>query len=195
MDEGDGFRSVGPFKGRPTCITSGHRPMDPLLKDKIDFLIDDLIGNGFAEDMKIFLAIRSIDGFYCSPVGSGLIDIRDNEMADVINFDPTREIFIIRGNRKPDISAEIAWFAFETFPDINVLCIVPLKGCWPLEIPERSDERIEWEMDLMREWKDSKLMESHGFFMAGTKDLDEIFRLLLERFNNPSDHSEPPRSL
>lgn len=196
MDEGknelsgDGFAPVGPFKGRPTFIRSAMRPVDPRISIRIDDLVRSLKRGGLSGGIRISLGIRSLDGFYTNRAESNLLDIRGEGMIDIINFDPVREVFMVSGEGRADISAELLWFGLEAFPDDFILCITQVDGGWPMNIPEKSDDRIEWSLDILRKWKKKRISTIGGyrFYRGGT--LDDLQNYLLSEFKPDDQKSQ-----
>ncbi|MGA1820908.1 MAG: hypothetical protein ACMUIG_00115 [Thermoplasmatota archaeon] len=196
MDEGkdeirgDGFAPVGPFKGRPTFIRSALRPVDPRISIRIDEMIRNLRSGGVKDDPGISIGIRSLDGYYTNGSNITLLQIKGEELLDIINFDPTREVFMISGEGQADISAELLWFGFEAFPDDSTMCIAGESGTWPMVIPEKSDDRIDLALDILRKWKQNKCAVINGYRFFRGSAIQDLEHYLLSEFAESDQKSQ-----
>ena len=169
-----GLEPVGPFRKGPTFITSGHRPIHPIRKERIDRAVSRMLSEGVEEDIDLNICVRSIDGFYSFPDGEKFSNIPKVELADVIDFDPTREVFIIRGETKPDISSEIIWFAFKALEGYNYLCVMSIGGEWPMDIPRKPDERIDLGLNIAKRWNENRSFALNGYRYIKSNDIEDI---------------------
>lgn len=181
-----GIETVGPFKDHPSFITSGHRPNHPITKDSLDESIKSLLSRGMEDTNEINICLRSIDGFYSFPQDTKLSEIPGRELADVIDFDPVREVFIIRGEVKPDISSELMWFGFRVLEEYDYLCIMNIDGEWPMRIPELTDDRIELGLNVAKKWKEGESFRSDGYRFIRGKNLEGLLERIIETLDQKS---------
>jgi len=173
-----GLKSRTPLGGKIGHVKVGVRPVDPVLVERISGRLGELKEKGVDLPDPASLAIRSVDGFYFFPSLSDLSRGDQEKVISVINYDPVRRTFLLSRDGEPNEIMELFWFGFETFPTDMVLLYLPFEYGNGLNPPEDTGSRINLNIGIMKEWKDSRLLEhSTGIYWRG-EGLDPLLEYL-----------------
>ncbi len=163
-------------------VLGAFRPMDPLLKDRLHALAEDLRSLGM-EDMGGFaLALRSISGFYCTRKNSSPLDIAGEDLIDVIDYDPTRRWLIASEMGDIDPMVEIFWFGTRAFPEDMIYCIASEENEMMLLSDRKGQSRIDNILSLIEKWKDNRVLRFDEAVLWRGGDLRSLTDFLIEHY-------------
>ncbi|MFW3147332.1 MAG: hypothetical protein ACMUIE_11055 [Thermoplasmatota archaeon] len=179
----NGLKISSPLGGEIGTITVAHRPVDPVLLDRLRTALDDLKASGAVLPGGLSLAVRSIDGFYYLRDLDSLAGSREPDILSVVNYDPSRRTFLLGGRRgRPDDKVELIWFAFKVFESEGLILIHRQEGA-----PEKEDERdvekrIEHFLSMVRIWKKENPIVHGGAKYWRLKNLGELKKVASEEW-------------
>ncbi|MBN1389511.1 MAG: hypothetical protein JXA22_02600 [Candidatus Thermoplasmatota archaeon] len=197
-DHSLGLSDETPLGARIGRVKVAVRPPDPVLMEKISEKFKEMSSNGVKIPRGSSLAVRSIDGFYyLRDAGYSMKDPL-SDVVSVVNYDPVRRTFILSGNGEVDDGGELFWFAFEAFPEDNVLFHVP-EDPQGLVAPDDQKERISFNIGILERWRDTRSMKDSSGSFWRCKDLGSLFSMLSSEYEagirrGPSDPPGPPPS-
>ncbi|MFO8051620.1 MAG: hypothetical protein R6V01_07985 [Thermoplasmatota archaeon] len=174
----NGLETDQPLGKEIGSITVAVRPPDPLLIDKLREGLTDM------EDPKkrlgacTSLGIRSMDGFYFFPDAREVLE-EDKDPISVVQYDPVRRVFLLsdRTGSGNEIM-ELFWYAFKVFPDDHVLLLCSWDKKRNLDVPERTDERVDMILSIMKDWKQDPRLAKEGMVFWRGKDLISLFSFI-----------------
>ncbi|MGA1793470.1 MAG: hypothetical protein ACMUHM_05930 [Thermoplasmatota archaeon] len=179
----DGLSDHTPLGSRIGRVKVAVRPPDPVLLEKLQTGIMELSERGVKVPEGSSMAVRSIDGFYYIPDLTGSLGTPDPEIVSIINYDPVRRTFILSGNGSVDDTTELFWFAFEAFGKDHVLFKGGIAG-GVYRSPDDLDQRLEFNLGILRSWKESNTLRSDDRFLWRGPDLQALFEMIETEYAN-----------
>jgi len=81
----------------------------------------------FGEDgsPKVGLSLRYGNNFIQTPQDRELLELVREDIIEIADYDPVRNSLLYIGKQAPDRFAPILWFIYRTYPDVNVVLILP----------------------------------------------------------------------
>ena len=168
-------------------VPGAFRPMDPLLKDRLHALKEDLHSLGIKDQGGFALAIRSISGFYCTLRTSSPLNIAGDDLIDVIDYDPTRRWLIASAVGDIDPMVEIFWFGTRAFPEDMIYCIISEEEDISLLADTVGRPRIDKILSLMEKWKDNRVSKIDEVVLWRGVDLGSLKKFLIEHYTQKKD--------
>ena len=168
-------------------VHGAFRPMDPLLKDRLHALKEDLRSLGIKDQGGFALAIRSISGFYCTLRNSSPLNISGDDLIDVIDYDPTRRWLIASTMGDIDPMVEIFWFGTRAFPEDMIYCITSDEEEITLLSDTMGRSRIDKILSLIEKWKDNRVLRTDDAVLWRGGDLGSLKKFLIEHYTPRGD--------
>jgi len=147
-------------------VDTGIRPVDPRVSGMLEDLSNRTVEEDLREPSYFSLAVRSIDGFYCTKKGALPTQLSDQDLVDVVDFDPVRGWMLTGGGERPDDSSAFLWFAHKAFFHDNMFLLVSLENrTLPDPISYRGAASAGSMLDTVSEWKGSNHLIKWGFLL------------------------------
>ncbi len=163
-------------------VPGAFRPMDPLLKDRLHGLTEDLRSLGIEDFGGFALAVRSISGFYCTRRNSSPLDIAKEDLINVIDYDPTRRWLIASGMGDIDPLVEVFWFGTRAFQEDLIYCILSEENEKTLLSNTRGRSRIDKILSLIERWKENRVLRIDEAVLWRGNDLGSLKDFIMEHY-------------
>jgi hypothetical protein len=186
-----GFKEIGPLRGRTSSVRVAFRPVDPLMEERVREMASRIKAASPPDDLHLSFAVRSVDGFYVTSEGSdpirGVLSL-----VRVIEYDVTRGVFLVSGDRDPDPWAAFYWFCLRVFPQDGAACVTGGKG--GPKLPDNAEARARAMISAMAEWKKGNPLDHGGHTLFRCASLGQMEEHILGRIREvkagPHDMSQ-----